>query len=150
MDRYRLPQKYAQSLVPSISCRAALSLGIEHRIAVDPVPVSLRINGLRGCQVAEKDGRNRSLWASLWVRIFRPESSSTCLRCLRQVRASCVLNDLPTAISLFFPHREPLATVGHYFASLGVGHCVALGALRIAEITGLSHIHSRDLVLGGE
>ena len=26
-----------------------------------------------GCQVAEKDCRNRSLWVNLWVRIFRSE-----------------------------------------------------------------------------
>ena len=28
-----------------------------------------------GCQVAEKDCRNRSLWVNLWVRIFRARMS---------------------------------------------------------------------------
>ena len=38
-----------------------------------------------GCQVAERDCRNRSLWVSLWVRIFA--SNSSCLAALRALAA---------------------------------------------------------------
>ena len=68
----------------------------------------------------------------------------------RQIRAECVPDNFPTTISLFLPDTEPLATVGHHFASFWVGRSVGQGALRIAEITGLSHIQVGELALDGK
>jgi hypothetical protein len=45
--------------------------GIEVNSTVERLISDLRSRG--GCQVAERDCRNHSLWVSPWVRIFRPE-----------------------------------------------------------------------------
>jgi hypothetical protein len=37
-------------------------------VGIDVLSATYVLNG--GCQVAEKDCRNRSLWVILWVRIF--------------------------------------------------------------------------------
>ena len=60
-----------------------------------------------GCQAAEKDCRNRSLWVNLWVRIFRSE----CFLCFGMRAFIAISRTLPrsqhltSVITLFVPQR---------------------------------------------